>query len=79
MDGDGLHFEKVSLTFSNFPYSSLRQTKKYTMDYSSCIKLIFVLVLNSIARISASVKVGKKDFFKGFWKENSKSAVRELV
>ena len=34
-DGDGLHFEKFSLNFSKFSYSSSMQNQKCTRDYSS--------------------------------------------
>ena len=50
------------LIFSKFPYLSLRQNQKCSGDYSSCKKMIDVLVLNFKAVFSAWVKVRKNDF-----------------
>ena len=41
------------LIFSKFPYLSLRQNQKCIGDYSSCKKMIDVLVLNFKAVFSA--------------------------
>ena len=62
MDTAGLHFEKLSLNFSKFSYPSYEQNQKCAMDYSSCQKLIDVLVLNFKVTFSAHVKVRKKGF-----------------
>ena len=43
-------------------FQTLRQNQKFTIDYSSCIILIEVLVLNFKAMFSARVKVRKKGF-----------------
>ena len=62
-DGDGLHFEKFSLEFFKVLVPILEQNQKCAMDYSSCHKLIDVLVLNFKVTFSARVKVRKKGFF----------------
>ena len=51
--------------FAKFSYLSLRQNQKCTMNYSSCKKLMDVLVLNFKPVFSARVNVRKKDFFIG--------------
>ena len=53
--------KNLALNFQ-FSYRSSRQTQKCIMDYSSCKKLIDVLVLNFKAMFSAGVKVRKKHF-----------------
>ena len=49
-------------TFQSSRRHLVRQNQKFTIDYSSCIKLIDVLVLNFKAMFSARVKVRKKGF-----------------
>ena len=53
-----MHFGK----FLKFSYPSLEQNQNFTMDYSSCKKMIDVLVLNFKAMFSAREKARKKDF-----------------
>ena len=59
---DRWHFEKFSLNFSKLSYPSLRQSHRFKTDYSSCKKLIDVVILNFKAMFPAHVKVRKKDF-----------------
>ena len=62
---DGLSLDcilKNLVDFSKFSYPSYRQNQKCTMDYSSCKKIIDVLVLNFKAAFSTLTKVTKKDF-----------------
>ena len=54
-DGVGLHLFKVLVPI-------FKAKPKITMDYSSCKKLIDVLVLNLKAMFWAQVKVRNKDF-----------------
>jgi len=46
-DGVGLHFGKILPEFLIIVVPISRKNQEYTMDYSSCKKLIEILVLNS--------------------------------
>ena len=54
--------KNVSSIFSKFSHPSLGQNQKCTMGFSSCKKMIAILVLNFKVMFSAQVKVRKRDF-----------------
>ena len=58
--------------FSKFSYPSSGQNQKCTMGFSSCKKLIALLVLNFKVIFSVQLKVRKIDFFFSFGPKTEK-------